>query len=268
MAGLKIVAFIGTPAYLNYFVNEIADKHDIALVIKENSRKHLLKKIREKGLWRSIQIIAQHILNKHKIKRIHNEILGNKWQSIAEHIPLMETYNINSPEVLAQLQAIKPDLIVVQGTTLIKNSTIKDIPLVFNLHWGLSPYYRGSYCTEWALLNEDILNIGYTLHKISARIDGGDILFQGRPQISPQDDTYSNNMKLTRDGAKAMSMAIDHIKKGVPLHFHTQDSSQGELYLTKHWQARQKKLLPQQESKIAAMLSQPRIPAKKIIDQW
>lgn len=268
MAGLKIVAFIGTPAYLNYFVNEIADKHDIALVIKENSRKHLLKKIREKGLWRSIQIIAQHILNKHKTERIHNEILGNKWQSIAEHIPLMETYNINSPEVLAQLQAIKPDLIVVQGTTLIKNSTIKDIPLVLNLHWGLSPYYRGSYCTEWALLNEDILNIGYTLHKISARIDGGDILFQGRPQISPQDDTYSINMKLTRDGAKAMSMAIDHIKKGVPLHFHTQDSSQGELYLTKHWQARQKKLLPQQESKIAAMLSQPRIPAKKIIDQW
>ena len=30
-----------------------------------------------------------------------------------------------------------------------------------------SPYYRGTYCTEWALLHADVQNIGVTVHELS-----------------------------------------------------------------------------------------------------
>lgn len=248
MDQLKIVALIGTPVHLNYFVNRIVQDHQLALVIRENSRSNLLKKILEKGILKSVSIIVRHFMQRNKIRAGYERVLGDQWQEMNSDIPLQTVEDINSPEVVALLNKIKPDLVIVQGTTLIRNKTLQGIPLVLNLHWGLSPYYKGSNCTEWAMINKDINNIGFTIHKISSKIDGGDIVTQGRPEIELSDTANSINMKLTRAGAAAMSQVIARIKNNVPLEFATQDTSSGQLFLTKHWTGQQAKALRKAEA--------------------
>lgn len=265
MAKLKIVALIGTPVHLHYFINRIAEDHELALVIRENSRTNLLKKIREKGIFNSIAIIARHFLQKSRINEEYNRILGNQWQSLKSSVPLLTVANINLPEVVAQLDQIKPDVVIVQGTTLIKNKTIQTVPLVLNLHWGLSPYYKGSYCTEWALLNNDVHNIGYTIHKISARIDGGDIVSQGRPEIEENDTANSINMKLTREGAAMMSRVLTLLGNGAQLTFAQQDTAKGQLYLTKDWTSVQKKALKRKEAAMKTTIEASVRPPQPVI---
>lgn len=257
MDQLKIVALIGTPVHLNYFVNRIAQDHDLALVIRENSRSNLLQKILEKGILKSISIIIRHFRQRNKIRGEYDRVMGDQWQEMNKDLALETVTDINSPEVVALLERIQPDLVIVQGTTLIRNKTLKGIPLVLNLHWGLSPYYKGSYCTEWAMLNHDLCNIGFTIHKISSKIDGGDILAQGRPEIEETDTANSINMKLTRAGAVEMSAVISLLKSDHQPQFFLQDAGQGNLYLTKHWTSKQARELSKVEASMKTLLHAP-----------
>ncbi len=232
---MKIVCFIGPPPYLHHFVNEIAKHHDIELVIREKTpRNQILKKIFKKGILTSIKIIWYKFKTSFRFKEDYDKILTN-WQSLASNIKVFNTPSINDISVKHKIKEINPDIIIVHGTTIIKNHIIDNIPLVLNLHWGLSPYYRGSYCTEWAILNNDPLNIGYTIHKISNKIDGGEILTQSRISIDKNDTANKINMKLTKYGTDKMIEVIHRLKNNETLVFYPQNDAVGNLYLTKHW---------------------------------
>ena len=62
--------------------------------------------------------------------------------------------HINHPGVLRLARALKPDLICVFGTSIIRGDLLHEGRLgMVNLHGGLSPEYRGADCTFWALYN-------------------------------------------------------------------------------------------------------------------
>lgn len=232
---MKIVCLIGTPVYLNYFVNELAAHHPPALVIRENSHAGIGKKILKKGLTNTARILIRRLRNRKRLTRDYQDFLEDKWQEITPGINLVHTPDINGELVKQQLRDVRPDIVLVHGTSLIKDDTLKDIPLVLNLHWGLSPYYKGSYCTEWALLHHDPYNIGFTVHRISSKIDGGDILTQERIQVLPADTANRINMRLTAAGTRAMVTLISRLSAGEKPLFKAQDSTLGSLYLTRHW---------------------------------
>ena len=121
------------------------------------------------------------------------------------------------------------------GTSILVPEIISEASLALNLHWGLSPYYRGTHCTEWALVNWDPLNIGVTIHKLSQQIDGGDIVGQARAVITPQDTVYSINMQLTHLGTKIVMQVLDRQKAGNELTFHRQDFSNSLLTRQRQW---------------------------------
>ena len=266
---MKIVCMIGTPPYLNYFINEIAKHHEITLVIRENSHAGILQKIRKKGLRKSLRLIMQRLKNGGRFEQDYNELLGDSWKNASPAIPLINVADINSEEVRTHLAQIKPHLILVHGTSMISNKTLDGIPLVLNLHWGLSPYYRGSYCTEWALLHQDPLNIGFTIHRVSAKIDAGDILTQGRTVIVDSDTANRINMKLTRDGTRTLVKVIERLKTGKEPIFQQQDDSVGKLYLVKHFTDEKKKEAAHLENPelMSAMIAQPSRQALPIIQQ-
>ncbi|MDB5211056.1 MAG: putative formyl transferase [Sediminibacterium sp.] len=268
---MKIVCMIGTPVYLHYFVNQIARHHDIALVIREDTHvnTNLFKKIKEKGIAKSIGIIAHRFLNQKKFRADYDTILGTGYQELSDKFPVFNTSDINSQEVIQKLREINPDLVLVHGTSLIKNKTLAGIPMVLNLHWGLSPYYKGSYCTQWALINHDPYNIGYTIHRISSKIDAGDILTQGRIEVEPADTVNRINMRLTKQGTQEMINVINRLKNNEPPEFKEQDNSKGNLYLVKHWTPKQQQQVAALENPVSidALLKQPSVAALPII-KW
>lgn len=235
---MKIVCLVRRGAPLNYFVNRINKEHKVYEVIIEHPKGKNVNLIPGK-----LRLIFNHLLEKltskaiesRKVENVYNKWFSNNWEKLDETIPYTEVENINSHAVLQRISEINPDVVLVHGTSIVKNHIIECSTLALNLHWGLSPYYRGTHCTEWALINWDPNNIGVTIHKLTDEIDGGDILAQKRANVKLNDTLLSINMQLTYLGVEIINHAIHKIKSNEEIFFHHQDFAIGYLTYKRQW---------------------------------
>jgi len=262
---VKIICMVrANPAQI-YFLNTLNEKYKVSLAIIESPRRqlNLLDTIMKKGIFGSFEAVKNRVFfaerKRKREARDYDKYFDNKWERINENIPTIRTDNINSETVLALLKKENPDLILNHGTSIVKDHIVETSRLALNLHWGLSPYYRGSYCTEWALLNWDPHNIGVTIHKLAKEIDGGDILAQKRAYLTSEDTAHSVNMRLTKLGVELLIKAIKKIGAGEELNFKKQDYSLGFMTRVKQWNRHLFKRLENIENNglIQTMLEKP-----------
>lgn len=245
---IKIVCLIKPIPSAIYLTNHINNQNEVELVIIEDPKIEevtlgLLRRILtfvkspQRIIKKIKKIINRKTLQKKEIAKteINNYYFGKQWQFVNKSIPVMHVANINSPEVSERLSQLKPDLIIDHGTNIVKDHIINTAKLSLNLHTGLSPYYRGAYCTEWALINWDPYNIGVTIHKLSSEIDGGSILAQARATIKPKDTVHSINMQLGHLGVNLLSNAVVKLNNQVELTFYNQDFSLGYITYGRQW---------------------------------
>ena len=235
---MKIVCLIRPGAPLYYFVNELNTEYPITEVIIEKPKlknKNLFIRLKKIGLFGLIKIFKNRFSKITHDKKIYNKWFSNKWKDLNKEISYVEVENINSEIVQKRLKDIKPDLILDHGTSIVKHQILKHSRLSLNLHWGLSPYYRGTHCTEWALINWDINNIGVTIHNLTKYIDGGEIYAQERAKIKEEDTVLSINMQLTFLGVKLIKKIIKDIKNRRQLSFDKQDYSKGFITYHRQW---------------------------------
>ncbi len=139
---------------------------------------------------------------------------------------------INEPVYVEEIKKLKPDVIAVCGTSILKRP-ILSIPVkgVLNIHGGLSQRYRGVWTTLWAIYNEEPEYIGATVHYVSDGIDDGNIIYQGSPEIAEDDNHETLYVKVVKLGIDLMVKAIYDIQnnkvKSYPL------KTKGNLYLKK-----------------------------------
>jgi folate-dependent phosphoribosylglycinamide formyltransferase PurN len=228
---VKIVCFIRKQPVTVYFVNKINEDHKVDLVIieKPSSLQFIIGLIKFKGLLGAAKTLLDRFAFKTWKSELYNQLFSNSWRNLNKDIQILVVESVNSPTVCQRIQEIQPDLLLVHGTSIVKSEIINNVKLGLNLHWGLSPYYRGAACTEWALLNWDIHNIGVTIHKLVPEIDGGDIVAQARVDVQPDDIVHSINMKLTYFGTELVTKIIDKIARDHQLNFVKQDLSLGCL---------------------------------------
>ncbi|NUM57844.1 MAG: hypothetical protein HUU56_04390, partial [Bdellovibrionaceae bacterium] len=83
---------------------------------------------------------------------------------------------INSSEAIKIVEEEKVDLIVNARTRYIYKKSILNIPRYgcINIHHGLLPNQRGLMCDFWAHLEGE--KFGFSIHKMTSKIDDGDIL--------------------------------------------------------------------------------------------
>jgi len=261
----KIFALIKSSAPLFYFVNQIHRHHPIDLVIIEDKNLgavSTLNKFKAKiamGINVAKQPHATVRIKNRKMADLYFDSFGNDWLDLDKSLRIIYCKNINDPHIEQLLAQEKPDLLLDHGTSIVKDHIIDKAPLALNLHWGLSPYYRGTHCTEWALINWDPLNIGVTVHRLTKAIDGGDVLGQARVEIETNDCVDSINMKLTVAGTKIIINALNDWQQDKPFQFHQQDPSLGYLTLNRQWNRSLKKVIQhiEQNNLISTMLKTP-----------
>ena len=92
--------------------------------------------------------------------------------------------SINSPEAVAQLRALDPAVVVVNGTRIISKTVLESVKAPFiNMHAGITPLYRGVHGGYWALVRGELDHCGVTVHLVDPGIDTGSIL--GQALIEP-----------------------------------------------------------------------------------
>lgn len=139
---------------------------------------------------------------------------------------------LNAPEQVEALRRLSPDVIVVCGTSILKAPMLAVPPLgVLNLHGGLAQRYRGVWTTLWAVVNREPEYVGATVHFVSPGIDDGDIVLQGRPEISADDNPESLYVKVVKLGVAMMVRAVRQLQAG-SLQRHPLPEK-GRLYLSR-----------------------------------
>lgn len=126
--------------------------------------------------------------------------------------------SINSPEGLAQLRAMKPDLLVVAAYGQILSKDVLAIPTrgVINVHASLLPKYRGAAPVAYAILNGE-QQTGVTIIKVTPGLDSGDMILQEAIDILPDDTTGSLEARLAVLGAKLAVDAVKMYQSGEPV---------------------------------------------------
>ena len=105
---------------------------------------------------------------------------------------------INSEQFLLKLSKWNPKCIALYSVSIVRDELINMFnKRLFNIHAGLSPYYRGTATNIWPIIEGKLEYIGMTLHHVEKGIDTGGIIAQARPVLTEDDDTHSMACKNT-----------------------------------------------------------------------
>ena len=129
--------------------------------------------------------------------------------------PVFQPENLDAPEVVRQIQTLKPDFaIVVAYGRLLSCSFLNLFPQgVYNLHASLLPKFRGAAPIPWALIRGET-ETGVTIFRIDEQLDHGPVLLQRRMPILPEEDAVSLTGRLAELGAEAIEQAVEQITAG------------------------------------------------------
>jgi folate-dependent phosphoribosylglycinamide formyltransferase PurN len=112
--------------------------------------------------------------------------------ALPEDVPIHHTTAINGAETVAFLRAVAPELVLVNGTQLLREPILSLRPQIrhgiVNLHTGLSPYSRGANCNLYMVLEGHPELVGVTVHHIDPGIDSGDIIRSAQVPMEPDDN--------------------------------------------------------------------------------
>jgi len=107
----------------------------------------------------------------------------------AEGIPYITPADAKSPELLAQVQALQPDLMFSFYYRHMLPAELLAVAPAFNMHGSLLPEYRGRAPVNWAVLHGASVT-GATLHEMTVKPDAGAIVSQMDVPILPDDTAH------------------------------------------------------------------------------
>ncbi|GAB3844458.1 methionyl-tRNA formyltransferase [Hymenobacter terrigena] len=132
----------------------------------------------------------------------------------AHGLPVLQPTNLKSPEFQAELKSYAADLQVVVAFRMLPEA-VWNMPRLgsINIHGSLLPQYRGAAPINWALMHGDT-ETGVTSFFLRHEIDTGDLIFQDKIAIAPEDDFGSVYDRLKLVGAALARRSVEAIAAG------------------------------------------------------
>jgi len=131
------------------------------------------------------------------------------------HIPVYCPVDVNTPEWVARIVSLAPEVIFSFYYRKLLSEEILAIPRAgaFNLHGSLLPAYRGRVPVNWVLVNGEE-RTGVTLHYMTVRPDAGDMVGQRAVAIDFADTAFTLYGKLCREAAILLDEVLPLIREG------------------------------------------------------
>jgi methionyl-tRNA formyltransferase len=136
--------------------------------------------------------------------------------ALSQKIPVLQPEKLKAPDFLAELQDLRPDLIVVVAFRMLPEQVWKLPPMgTINLHASLLPQYRGAAPIHHVLINGETVT-GVTTFFIEKEIDTGKIILQETVPVDPDEDAGSLHDKIMHAGAALLVRTVRAIAAGNP----------------------------------------------------
>lgn len=183
---MKIV-FIGTPEISAYYLEFLKKYFSIPLVITQSA------KPKGRGLKITRSAVAK--------------------RAEALDLELIETSEINQPEIINKIIELQPDVgVVVAFGQLLSNELLRSTKYGFiNIHFSLLPQLRGADPVATAI-RLGMKKTGASVFRITEELDAGDVYSQKEISISESDTCEIVFNKLMPAGAEAVLTALAMIQ--------------------------------------------------------
>ena len=137
-----------------------------------------------------------------------------KKYAVEQGIPVLQPKNLKSPEFQEELRGLNANLQVVVAFRMLPEA-VWDLPEygTFNLHGSLLPRFRGAAPINWAVINGDA-ETGVTTFFIRHKIDTGDVLFQEKMPIGPNETAGAVHDRMMLLGAETVLKTVKAIESG------------------------------------------------------
>lgn len=137
---------------------------------------------------------------------------------LPEGVPVLITSAINEERSVAFLRQQAPEIVLVNGTQLLRQPILALLPSIrhgiINLHTGLSPYSRGANCNLYMLLEGHPELVGVTVHHIDAGIDSGDIIRSAQVPMQADDNFETIDVRSFHVGIELLLEAARQLAAG------------------------------------------------------
>lgn len=130
-------------------------------------------------------------------------------------LEVFQPENINNEQSIKRMKEFSPDIILVVAYGQILSSHILNIPEIgcINIHGSLLPKYRGAAPINRAVINGE-KEAGITFMFMDEKIDAGDIIFQEKIDISPEETYGELYYRLSALSAETLPKLLEKIKSG------------------------------------------------------
>lgn len=221
------------------------------IVVLEETKQRLWRRIRREvrrvGLLRFVDVLAFRLYYKILLRARDREWEEKQLaQMCARYAPLppetqiLRVHSPNTPAVEQFLRSFAPSIVIARCKTLLKPS-IFTIPSrgTFVLHPGICPEYRNAHGCFWALVRDDLANVGMTLLRIDKGVDTGPVYGYFRCTYDGTTDSHIIiQQKVVLDNLDALQARLREIHAGhaMPLDTGGRPSGEwGQPWLSAFW---------------------------------
>jgi methionyl-tRNA formyltransferase len=138
-----------------------------------------------------------------------------KQYALEHRLAVDQPQTLRTPQARSQLEAWRPDVLVVVAYGLILPQAALDLPRLgcLNIHASLLPRWRGAAPIQRAILAGDA-ETGVAIMQMEAGLDTGPVLLERRTPIAADDTSGSLHERLAREGAVALLEALAQLEAG------------------------------------------------------
>lgn len=218
VAGPRLVVLTGNGREHRYVANRLCRQLPVAAVVVDvTARRASLRRAFRGGFRRGVSRLLVHAFRRAirdadareaALTRILGDELGATF--LAQDL-VVEVPGVNSAEALAAVRRLRPDAILVYGTSIVGDAMLalaRDV--AFNMHTGLSPDYRGTDCAFWPVVNGQPELVGATVHECTAAVDGGAVFARARADWEPGDGLHELFARAVATGA---DLYVDAVRR-------------------------------------------------------
>lgn len=112
------------------------------------------------------------------------------------HYKEFDFVDINNPKLIEYLKQSKIKFFIFTGGGILKKEILNCGPKFVHFHPGIVPYYRGSTCFYYSILNDD--ECGVTAYLMDEKLDAGEIIHQRifqKPSHKFIDDVFDAHIR-------------------------------------------------------------------------
>lgn len=128
-----------------------------------------------------------------------------------------------------------PDVVITCGCGILSEDTLKKFPTqTWNIHGGLSPWFKGAITHFWPSYLLKPQYTGVTIHYISSKIDAGNIIHQTPAVLVKDDGLHQLSARSLKIGFLSVIDLLKKYKTSGKINSVAQKTT-GKLWLKKDW---------------------------------